>query len=58
MELPTGLEPVTRRLQGGSSTIELWKHYGGASGARTHNNGVKGRCVTITPLRYILHGRC
>ena len=25
LELPTGLEPVTYRLQGGCSTIELWE---------------------------------
>lgn len=32
MELPTGLEPVTCRLQGGSSTIELWKHLAAQTG--------------------------
>lgn len=40
LELPTGLEPVTYRLQGGCSTVELWERVP-AGGRRCYPQGEK-----------------
>ena len=45
VELPTGLEPVTYRLQGGCSTIELWEQIAGIRGPAPHQEECKGKSV-------------
>ena len=45
LELPTGLEPVTYRLQGGCSTIELWEQIAGIRGPAPHQEECKGKSV-------------
>lgn len=41
LELPTGLEPVTYRLQGGCSAVELWERVP-AGGRRCYPQVGKG----------------
>ena len=45
LELPTGLEPVTYRLQGGCSTIELWEQIAGIRGPAPHQEECQGKSV-------------
>ena len=45
LELPTGLEPVTYRLQGGCSTIELWEQIAGIMGPAPHQEECQGKSV-------------
>lgn len=47
LELPTGLEPVTYRLQGGCSTIELWEQIAGIRGPAPHQEECQGKSVFI-----------
>ena len=47
VELPTGLEPVTYRLQGGCSTIELWEQIAGIRGPAPHQEEFQGKSVFI-----------
>ena len=45
LELPTGLEPVTYRLQGGCSTIELWEQIAGIRGPAPQQEECQGKSV-------------